>query len=175
MERINMKRISMALLFSACVAGSWAQQGSEPIDLKEITSGKFRQITNVGEMRSLPDGEYYTAMNPKRTMIVKYSYRTGNPVDTLFNVATARECTIDKFDNYEISSTGHRILILCDVEPIYRRSTQAMVYDYDVRRNYLKPLSDTPGKQMIPTFSPDGRMCAYVKYRLPKTANRMPF
>ena len=53
-----MKRISMALLFSACVAGSWAQQGSEPIDLKEITSGKFRQITNVGEMRSLPDGEY---------------------------------------------------------------------------------------------------------------------
>ena len=163
MEIINMKRISMALLFSACVAGSWAQQGSEPIDLKEITSGKFRQITNVGEMRSLPDGEYYTAMNPKRTMIVKYSYRTGNPVDTLFNVATARECTIDKFDNYEISSTGHRILILCDVEPIYRRSTQAMVYDYDVRRNYLKPLSDTPGKQMIPTFSPDGRMCAYVK------------
>ena len=38
-----------------------------------------------------------------------------------------------------------------------------MVYDYDVRRNYVKPISDAKGKQMIPTFSPDGRMCAYVR------------
>ncbi len=158
-----MKRLGLAMLFSACVAGCWAQNGSEPIELKEIINGKFRQVTNVGEMRSLPDGIHYTAMNPQRTMIVKYSYRTGNPVDTLFNVATARECTIDKFDNYTISSTGHRILISCDTESIYRRSSKANVYDYDVRRNFLKPLSNTPGKQMIPTFSPDGRMCAYVK------------
>ena len=163
MKDKNMKRLGLAMLFSACVAGGWAQNGSEPVELKEIISGKFRQVTNVGEMRSLPDGIHYTAMNPQRTMIVKYSYRTGNPVDTLFNVATARECTIDKFDNYTISSTGHRILISCDTESIYRRSTKANVYDYDVRRNFLKPLSSTPGKQMIPTFSPDGRMCAYVK------------
>ena len=48
-------------------------------------------------------------------------------------------------------------------EPIYRHSWRANVYDYDVRRNFLKPLSDTAGKMMIPTFSPDGRMAAYVK------------
>ena len=42
------------------------------------------------------------------------------------------------------------------------RSFKANVYDYDVRRNYVKPISDSKGKQMIPTFSPDGRMVAYV-------------
>lgn len=95
-------------------------------------------------------------------MIIKYSYRTGNPVDTLFNTEKARECTFDKFDGYTISSTGHHILVWRDTEPIYRRSFKANVYDYDVRRNYVKPISDSKGKQMIPTFSPDGRMVAYV-------------
>ena len=38
-----------------------------------------------------------------------------------------------------------------DTEPIYRRSFKANVYDYDVRRNYVKPISDSKGKQMIPT------------------------
>jgi dipeptidyl-peptidase-4 len=62
-----------------------------------------------------------------------------------------------------ISSTGNRILVWNEREKIYRRSWKANVYHYDVRRNYLKPLSDTAGKVMIPTFSPDGRMCAFVR------------
>ena len=133
------------------------------MELKDITGGKFRQVTSVGEMRSLPDGEYYTAMNNERSMIIKYSYRSGNAVDTLFNVNTARECTFDKFDGYEISSTGHHILVWCETEPIYRRSFKSVVYDYDVRRNYVKPISESKSKLMIPTYSPDGRMCAFVR------------
>lgn len=158
-----MKRLGVSFLLSLVITGSVsAQNGSKRVDLKEITDGKFRQTTDVGEMRALPDGEHYTAMNKDRSMIVKYSYRTGNPVDTLFNARTARECTFDDFDGYDISSTGHHILLWRETEPVYRRSFKAMVYDYDVRRNYVKPLSDSKNKQMIPTYSPDGRMCAYV-------------
>lgn len=158
-----MRRLGVGLLLSLAIMGSvYAQNGSKRVDLKEITDGKYRQITAIGEMRSLPDGEHYTAMNNDRSMIIKYSYRTGNPVDTLFNARTARESTFDDFDGYNISSTGHHILVWRETEPIYRRSFKAMVYDYDVRRNYVKPLSDSKNKQMIPTYSPDGRMCAYV-------------
>ena len=159
-----MKRLGFSLLLSLAVFGSVAAQtGSKHVDLKEITDGKFRQVTAIGEVRSLPDGEHYTAMNADKSMIIKYSYRTGNPVDTLFNARKARECTFTDFDGYTISSTGHHILVWRDTESIYRRSTKAVVYDYDVRRNYVKPISDAKGKQMIPTFSPDGRMCAYVR------------
>ena len=159
-----MKRLGFSLLLSLAVFGSVAAQtGSKHVDLKEITDGKFRQVTAIGEMQSLPDGEHYTAMNADKSMIIKYSYRTGNPVDTLFNARKARECTFTDFDGYTISSTGHHILVWRDTESIYRRSTKAVVYDYDVRRNYVKPISDAKGKQMIPTFSPDGRMCAYVR------------
>ena len=112
-----MKRLGFSLLLSLAVFGSVAAQtGSKHVDLKEITDGKFRQVTAIGEMRSLPDGEHYTAMNA------------------------------------DISSTGHHILVWRDTESIYRRSTKAVVYDYDVRRNYVKPISDAKGKQMIPTF-----------------------
>lgn len=159
-----MKRLSYCLLLSLAMVGNLsAQNGSKRVELKEITDGKFRQVTAIGEMRSLPDGEHYTAMNKERDMIIKYAYRTGNPVDTLFNARTARECTFDDFDGYTISSTGHHILVWRETEAIYRRSRKAVVYDYDVRRNFVKPLTESKSKQMIPTFSPDGRMCAYVR------------
>jgi dipeptidyl-peptidase 4 len=158
-----MKHLGVGLLLSLVIMGSVsAQNGSKRVNLKDITDGRFRQTTAVGEMRSLPDGEHYTAMSRDGSMIVKYSYRTGEPVDTLFDTHSARECDFDDFDGYEISSTGHHILVWRESEQIYRRSFRAMVYDYDVRRNYVKPLSDSKHKQMIPTYSPDGRMCAYV-------------
>lgn len=94
-----MKRLGFSLLLSLAVFGSVAAQtGSKHVDLKEITDGKFRQVTAIGEMRSLPDGEHYTAMNADKSMIIKYSYRTGNPVDTLFNARKARECTFTGFE-----------------------------------------------------------------------------
>lgn len=158
-----MKRAGICFLFSFLIGGGVvAQNGNKQVELKEITDGYFRQKTGIGEMRSLPDGEYYTAMNDARTMIIKYAYKTGAPVDTLFNTRKARECAFDTFDGYDISSTGHHILVWRDTEPIYRRSFKANVFDYDVRRNYVKPLSESKSKQMIPTFSPDGRMCAFV-------------
>ena len=86
-----MKRLGFSLLLSLAVFGSVAAQtGSKHADLKAITDGKFRQVTAIGEMQSLPDGEHYTAMNADKSMIIKYSYRTGNPVDTLFNARKAR-------------------------------------------------------------------------------------
>jgi dipeptidyl-peptidase-4 len=156
--------IFFAFVITALTAGNvFGQEGSKRIGLSDIVNGTFRQDTNAGEMRSLPDGLHYTAMNRERTMIVKYSYRTGEPVETLFDVKDARECTFDDFEDYRISSTGHHILIIRAKDPIYRRSFRAAVYDYDVRRRMVKPLNESGSKVMIPLFSPDGRMCAYVE------------
>jgi len=139
-----------------------AQNGNNPIQLKDIVERKYAP-QGVEEMRSLPDGEHYTMMSGDRKAILKYAYRTGRIIDTLFHTAKTLETRLDRIEGYMISSTGLRILVWTDRETIYRRSWKANVYDYDVRRNYLKPLSDEVGKIMIPTLSPDGRMCAYVK------------
>jgi len=60
----------------------------------------------------MPDGEHYTQRNAEGTQIVKYSFRTGEPVEVVFDVTKARECPFKKFDSYQFS-TG-RILKLTD-------------------------------------------------------------
>lgn len=158
-----MKRLVIILLLGIVTMCAMAQTGRKPVDLKEITSGMFYARSAGGGIRSMPDGEHYTEMNRERTAIVRYNYASGKAVDTLFSVERARECPFKQIQNYEVSSTGHHILLFTDMESIYRHSYCAAVYDYDVRRNLVKPLSEHAGKVMIPTFSPDGRMVAFVR------------
>jgi len=150
----------LAFSFAACFLS--AQNGNNPIQLKDIVERKYAS-QGVEEMRSLPDGESYTMLSKDGKMILKYAYKTGRVTDTLFNVKTVRETQLEKIEGYLVSNTGYRILVWTNRESIYRRSWKADMYDYDVRRNLLKPLSNSGGKIRIPAFSPDGRMCAYVK------------
>ena len=131
-------------------------------NLKDYTDGKYSPTSKGSDLRSLPDGEHYTAMDKLGTAIVRYEYRTGRVVDTLFNTRTARECDFKNFEGYEISPNGHHIIVWRESDEIYRHSQRFKAYDYDVRRKLIKPLNESGQKIMLPTFSPDGRMCAYV-------------
>jgi len=161
-----MKRLPFLILYAALLiipTVIFAQQGSKRLSLTDIVNDAFSQESPPLDMRPLPDGEHFSAMNREGTMIIKYAYRTGQPVETLFDVKNARECPFVDFQDYEISSTGHHILIFRERERLYRHSTQAVVYDYDVRRRMVKPLNESGKKIRVPTFSPDGRMCAFVE------------
>lgn len=140
-----------------------AQTGSKKLELRDIVQGQFAARGAGYGMRSMPDGEHYTMISPKHDAILRYSFSTGKVVDTLFYTKNARECNFDSFDDYQISADGHHILLYTDKTSIYRRSWEAHVYHFDVRRRLVKPLSESSGKIMIPTFSPDGRMVAFVR------------
>lgn len=158
------KKISFTLFIIALMSlPLMAQNGSKKIEIRDITSGVFYARGAGKGFRSMPDGEHYTITSPDCKAILKYSFATGKLTDTLFSVKTAHECTFDKFDDYEISDNGLHILLYTDTEPIYRRSSRFDAFHYDVRRNRVEPLSKQKGKVMIPTFSPDGRMVAFVR------------
>ncbi|WP_455519381.1 S9 family peptidase [Porphyromonas sp.] len=140
-----------------------AQQPTKTLQVEDVTSGKFYAYTAGRGMRSTSDGKYYTLMDAKHTAILRYSFHTGQLIDTLFSVAKARECEFKTFDDYILEPKGNHILIITDQESVYRRSTKGNAFHYDVRRNRVEPLSSTSGKVMIPTFSPDGRMVAFVR------------
>ena len=86
-----MKKISFALLFCLCTLASFAQSG-KPLNLKEIVSGEFIPQGISGVIPIPGDGEHYSQMNVDKTQIIKYSFKTGKPVEVLFDAATAREC-----------------------------------------------------------------------------------
>ena len=153
-------RTLFTTLILLCSLTLVAQQQRE-ITLPEVTSGVFAARGAGNGFRSLPDGKHYTLISDDYQRIVKYEYATGRAVDTLFDIATARECDLKAIWDYDIAPSGHHILIYTDIQPIYRRSYTLRATHYDVRRNLCEPL--TEGEIMIPTFSPDGRMVAFVR------------
>ena len=153
-------RTLFTTLILLCSLTLVAQQQRE-ITLPEVTSGAFAARGAGNGFRSLPDGKHYTLISDDYQRIVKYEYATGRAVDTLFDIAKARECDLQAIWDYDIAPSGHHILIYTDIKPIYRRSYTMRATHYDVRRNLCEPL--TEGDIMIPTFSPDGRMVAFVR------------
>lgn len=152
-----MKKTIIVLLLAIMHLSISAQQ----LSLYDITSGKYGQ-RGVASVTSSPDGEFYYQANRERTQIIKYDYKTGQAVATIFDVNTARESTLKSFNGFIVSPDEKRILIYTDREQIYRRSFKATHYNYDIRRNYLSKLTTNSEKQSVPKFSRDGRMLAYV-------------
>ena len=163
-----MKQISIALLLCLCTLAGFAQ-GGKALDLKEIISGKFTPKNISGVIPIPGDGEHYSQMNADRTQIIKYSFKTGKPVEVLFDAATARECTFKTFDSYSFAPDGSKLLIATETTPIYRHSYTAVHYIYSLKRNLdgkinniVEKLSDG-GPQQVPVFSPDGNQVAFVR------------
>lgn len=154
-----------ALLWTAGSTLAWAQGGA-PLKIEEVATGAFYPRTAGSDFRSLPNGKSYTILSADQKSIEQYSYATGKKEATLLDLRTAKGADqIKQIEEYTISPTGHHILIHTEVANIYRRSKQAIVYSYDVRRNLISPLSAQEGAISIPTFSPDGRMVAFVRAR----------
>ena len=154
-------RVRFLFLSFLSVATLLGQMPKE-IGLKKIAEGGYDEKT-LPQFRTQADGESYTCLNGDKSMIVAISYKTGSPVDTLFNARKARECPFDNIEGYEISPNGYHILVWRNSQPLYNNTFTAEYYDFDVRRNYINPLSETGGQLRAPLFSPDGRMCAYIK------------
>lgn len=158
------KLLALSLITLSLGAESlFAQRGTRTMTIEEVNSGKFAAQPAGRGMRSMSDGLHYTMMDTQHKAILRYSFATGKLIDTLFSVDRARDCEFQKFDDYRLEPKGHHILLITDQEQIYRRSHKGNAYHYDVRRNRVEPLSETKGKVMIPTFSPDGRMVAFVR------------
>ena len=152
-----MKKIwFLAVLFIASFSVAAQQYG-----LQEIVDGVYNS-KGVKSVVSSADGLHYYQMNDRSNAVVKFEYATGNVVDTLFSTEKARECTFDTFQGFLVSPDEFRVIVYKDREQIYRHSFKANYYYHDVRRNLVRKLTENLSKQMIPTFSPDGKMLAYV-------------
>ena len=153
-----MKKI-FTLLFSLLIftTGATAQK----VTLKDVANGTYRAQGIYG-LKPMLDGEHYTQISGDHKRIVKYSFKTGKEVGTIFDVTTARNVELKSFDGYIMSPDESLILIQTETKPIYRRSFTAVYYIYNVKNRTLEPLSNN-GPQQVPLFSPDSHQIAFVR------------
>ena len=146
--------IVAALMMAASV---FAQQ----ITLDDVVNYKYSP-KGVREVRALADGESYACVSEDGKRIERCSFRTGEVVETLFDVATARGGAVRYVEGYIVSPDEKNILIETNRTHIYRRSATSIYYIYNVKNKTLEPLSKG-GAQECPKFSPDGNQIAFVR------------
>ena len=163
------QKLILILLLALGLPAGLAAQGKKPLTLEEVVGGAFYPENIYGVTPIPGDGEHYTQMNAAGTQVIKYSFRTGQQVEVLFDATQARECPFRQFDSYRFSPDGGTLLIATETTPIYRHSYTAVHYLYSLKRNAegridnkVERLSDG-GPQQVPVFSPDGTMVAFVR------------
>ncbi len=114
--------------------------------------------SGVYGLRSMNDGETYTVFE-KRKDIIKFSYKSGELLDTIFKVS---DFNLKNISDYEFSKDENKILLTTDVAQIYRHSFSADYFIFDRKKNKLELLSKN-GKQQLATFSPDGTKISFVR------------
>ncbi|MGL4852830.1 MAG: S9 family peptidase [Phocaeicola sp.] len=152
-----MKKTALFLFFLASILSVSAQK----VSLKEVAQAAYR-AEGIRGVKPMQDGDHYTQMSSDGKRIVKYSFKTGKEVGTVFDVTTARNIKLDRFDNYSFSPNESLILIQTETKQIYRHSFTAVHYIYNVRNNTLEVLSEN-GPQQVPLFSPDNYQIAFVR------------
>ena len=117
---------------------------------------------HVAKPAYLADGMSYLALSDDHKRVVKYDTRTGKEIETVMDVTHTRDVTIPSIESFTLSPDESKILVSRERKPIYRRSSMAKFYIYEIRTRQLRPLSEKFEYQREPLFSPDGRLIAFV-------------
>lgn len=130
------------------------------ITMDQLWSEGTYSTNGVPGFRFMNDGRHYTTL--KDNYILKYDFTTGHLTDTLLDINQVKLNGENKpVQGYEFSDNEKQLLLITEKEAIYRRSSKAQYFIYDLSNGKVSGLDDTD-KQMHATFSPDGKKVAYV-------------
>jgi dipeptidyl-peptidase-4 len=158
-------KIKKSLVILSCILSIQAIAQKE-ITLEEIWKTNAFGAKTVSGISSMNDGAHYTTLvsSGDEKIIVKYNYKTGNAVDTIFNSATLKNKgnTMPKVESYKFSADESQLLFSTQEEKIYRHSFKSNYIVYDIKNKSWTQLSNA-GKQQLASFSPDGKQIAFVR------------
>lgn len=150
----------LTVLFSPLMSVTGMAENG-PLSLKSITGGEFYAHGIYG-VNPLADGESYSQLVDGKRIVVS-SFKTGEQTGVLFDADNTKgKVKVSRIDGYIMSPNQKNILLRTQTQSIYRHSTTAVYYIYNVQNHTLAPLSDG-GPQECPLWSPDGNMVGFVR------------
>ncbi|ALO16836.1 Prolyl tripeptidyl peptidase precursor [Salinivirga cyanobacteriivorans] len=155
-----MKKFFLLALFCGLAAQAFTQNKLVTVaDLYK--DGTFRAQSVYG-VNSMDDGLHYTTLENRGTALVKYSYKTGEAVDTLMKIEDLKNGDIQYISNYKFSDNESKIIFYINRTRIYRHSFYADFYVYDLKQKQLQKLTKD-GRERLATLSPDGSKVAFLR------------
>ncbi|SFF42466.1 S9 family peptidase [Sunxiuqinia elliptica] len=154
-----MHRIVLSLFLFLTIGNPLFAQ--KKLSLADFNQNYTFQEKTVQGLHSSANGLYYTTLEDEKR-IVKYSYKDGKKVETVFDLDQLENAAISHFSAYSFSDDETKILLTTEREQIYRHTFSANYYVWNSVTEELAPLSEK-GKQQEATFSPNGERVAFVR------------
>ncbi|MBR4134889.1 MAG: S9 family peptidase [Bacteroidales bacterium] len=120
----------------------------------------------VSGYTAMPASDYYTVV--KRGGIERYSFETGDRIDMLLSNETLSklsdgELNTGRLSGYSFSNDEKNIILSFDEESIWRRSSLAFYYVYNIADKTLKMVADTNTKLHFAELSEDGQRVLFAR------------
>ncbi len=151
--------ITMLVLLSGSI---FSQDAIKRITIEDVFKKRTFSSKRVSGIHPMNDGRFFCKV--KQDSLNVYDYKTGayqRTIITSEDLIPAGDSVPVPIKTYKLSDDETRILFTVARESIYRHSSRAYYYVYDIQTKSLTPVSDQ-GKQRLATFSPDGSKVAFV-------------
>lgn len=157
---MTIKKILLFVCTGLIVLNVFSQE-KKTLTLEDFVVNNTFKAKTVEGVNSMNDGINFSSLVDGKK-ILKYSYKTGEEVATIFQLSQVDDCPIKNITAYALSNDEQRILLETHKTKIYRHSYTADYYVWDNYTEKLYPASEY-GAQQVATLSPDGERLAFVR------------
>lgn len=140
--------------------------GQKKITIENIWDDGLFYPRGVSGYTAMPISDCYTVV--KRAGIERYSFATGEKMDLLLDnqildSLSNGNVNIRRVGSYEFSADERKVILAVDQESVWRRSTLAHYYVYDLNKKTLQVVADTITKLNFAVLSEDGQKVMYAQ------------
>lgn len=157
-----MKKYLFILLVFVFTTSSFTQNSD--ITLEDLLiKGKYR-TQSIGKITHLNDGEHFVMLDSAKN-IVEYEYKSYSQTKVILDLGDFEKesgMSKDVIEEYFFSPDENYLLIGTESVTLFRYSSMAKYYIWDIKNKTIKALSDK-GLQKLPTFSPGGDKIAFIR------------
>jgi dipeptidyl-peptidase-4 len=155
------------LLVFLLIGSTVMAQTSKEITLEDIYLKRTFATEGVYGLRSMNDGKTYVSIEvdpqTKERFVAKNNYSDGKLAEKLFSEKELIYNGIQLEIGTNFSDDERKVLIAHQNEAIYRRSSKAYYYVFDLDTRKVSPISYKEGKQQYASFSPDATKVAFMR------------
>lgn len=154
-----MKKIALFIGFLVFIITTGLAQKN--ITLEDVWAKNTFAAKAAPGFNFMKDGRHYTLLEGSK--IQQYDLTTGNLVQTVVDaVALSGNSGFNgQMQDYAFSADEQQVLLMSELEPLYRHSYKGKYFVYDRQAKTVKPVFEK-GKISLAFFNPQGTKVAFV-------------